>query len=43
MSVVCKVFKNTNSSNKLIWDVDGNVDLSTPALAVRDLSRRVRW
>ena len=42
-SVVCKVFKNTNSSTKVVWDADGNVDLPTPALAVGDLSRRARW
>jgi hypothetical protein len=34
-TVVCKVFKNTNSSNKLIWDVGGNVNLSAPYTGCR--------
>ena len=29
-TVVCKVFKNMNSSNKLIWDVAGTTDLLDP-------------
>jgi hypothetical protein len=29
-TVVCKVFKNTDSSNKLIWDVSGTTDLLDP-------------
>ncbi len=29
-TVVCKVFKNTSSSNKLIWSVGGTEDLTDP-------------
>lgn len=29
-TVVCRVFKNTASSNKLTWNVDGNTNLSDP-------------
>jgi hypothetical protein len=34
-TVVCKVFKNTDSSNKLIWDVSGTTNLLDPYAGCR--------